>query len=380
MRLVFWQNCLSPHQLPYIVHLKEDPRVKEVLYVVGEEISQSRKDMGWRVMDFSLYSGEVSFFTNPDETTIHDILGQDERESVHLFSGIRAFSFVFRTFKESLKYKVRRGVITERPNTYAFGCANGKPLWLHWLRWKIQDGRFLHSINCVFAMGEIASHFFARVNSQWEVYPFGYCTYLGSASDTVQDAVNKAKCMQVAFVGSLSRRKSVDKLLISTTLVLSSNNGEIALSIIGDGPERQRLEQLVEKKEVKNVHFLGTQKQSDIPALLSSQDVLVLPSIYDGWGAVVNEALQQGLYVICSDKCGAQDLLKGNSFCGGVFRAGNAEDLAEKLGFALKHLDDIRADRESRRSWARNCISGKTMAHYMVDCLCGLSPQLPWRQ
>lgn len=38
MRIVFWQNCLSPHQLPYIVHLMDDKRVDEVV-VVTEEVS-----------------------------------------------------------------------------------------------------------------------------------------------------------------------------------------------------------------------------------------------------------------------------------------------------------------------------------------------------
>ena len=43
MRIIFWQNCLSPHQLPYIVHLLDDKRVDEVVIVAGEMVSDSRK-------------------------------------------------------------------------------------------------------------------------------------------------------------------------------------------------------------------------------------------------------------------------------------------------------------------------------------------------
>ena len=46
MRIVFWQNCLSPHQLPYIVHLMDDKRVDEVVVVTEESISDERKKMG----------------------------------------------------------------------------------------------------------------------------------------------------------------------------------------------------------------------------------------------------------------------------------------------------------------------------------------------
>ena len=54
MRIVFWQNCLSPHQLPYIVHLLEDERVDEVVVCAGEAINRTRKDMGW---DTTSYPG-----------------------------------------------------------------------------------------------------------------------------------------------------------------------------------------------------------------------------------------------------------------------------------------------------------------------------------
>ena len=49
MRIVFWQNCLSPHQLPYIVHLMDDKRVDEVVVVTEESISDERKKMGWEL-------------------------------------------------------------------------------------------------------------------------------------------------------------------------------------------------------------------------------------------------------------------------------------------------------------------------------------------
>ena len=51
-RFVFWQNCLSPHQLPYIVHLLDDARVNEVVIVTNEVVSDERKNMGWDVTVF----------------------------------------------------------------------------------------------------------------------------------------------------------------------------------------------------------------------------------------------------------------------------------------------------------------------------------------
>lgn len=53
MRIVFWQNCLSPHQLPYMIHLLEDERVDSVIIVVPCDTNSERKQMGW---DISAYT------------------------------------------------------------------------------------------------------------------------------------------------------------------------------------------------------------------------------------------------------------------------------------------------------------------------------------
>src|SRR5437870_11248743 len=65
---------------------------------------------------------------------------------------------------------------------------------------------------------------------------------------------------------------------------------------------------------------------------MDSADLLVLPSRYDGWGAVINEALMSGIPAICSDNCGAADLVRSSVQLGAVFRAGSAIDLARVLG------------------------------------------------
>ena len=48
MRIVFWQNCISPHQMPYIIKLLNDSRVQEVVVVSDEVTSKERINMGWQ--------------------------------------------------------------------------------------------------------------------------------------------------------------------------------------------------------------------------------------------------------------------------------------------------------------------------------------------
>lgn len=375
MRIVFWQNCLSPHQLPYIVHLLDDERVDSVVVASGELISEERKKMGWDVNSY-IGLGKCEVHLSPALQTIDELLSLRVEDSYHIFSGIRGFQFVFTVFQRSLKFKLKRCMVTERPNTYFGGFPNGKPLWLHWLRWKIQERNNIPMVEKVFAMGGDAVDFYSSVSSQWKVIPFGYCTQPLS----LLDSPAMTGCPRISFVGSLSWRKSVDKLLISTMMLKKMIDGrKVSIRIIGDGMERQKLEKYKRKYQLDEVDFLGTRRQSEVPILLSECDVLVLPSIYDGWGAVVNEALQAGLYVICSDKCGAKDLL-GDSRCGSVFAGGDSRQLAEHLKNVSENIDKIRADRKWRIKWAERCISGKVMAKYMIDCLMDGEPILPWNK
>jgi len=59
-------------------------------------------------------------------------------------------------------------------------------------------------------------------------------------------------------------------------------------------------------------------------------DLLVLPSLHDGWGVVVNEALIQGVPALVSDACGAKTLIEVSG-AGSIFEAGSADDLMRVL-------------------------------------------------
>ena len=156
MRIVFWQNCLSPHQLPYIIYLINNKEISEVVIAVGESISKERKEMGWDISNYPNLD-KINLYINPNIETITSIFEKEPQNSYHLFSGIRGFAFVYQSFIHSLSFSIKRGIITERPNTFAFGLPNGKPIWLHKLRFFIQDRKYIPYIDSIFAIGEGAA-------------------------------------------------------------------------------------------------------------------------------------------------------------------------------------------------------------------------------
>ena len=133
--------------------------------------------------------------------------------------------------------------------------------------------------------------------------------------------------------------------------------GNGILVFAGDGPLRSTLESEAAKLGIaERVRFLGFVNQTQLPAIYTASDVMVLPSVYDAFGVVVNEAMLCGCPVIASDRVGAARDLIQNGRTGFVYRCGDDRELAT----LLSHLatNDVerselgRAARIRMQSWS----------------------------
>jgi len=130
----------------------------------------------------------------------------------------------------------------------------------------------------------------------------------------------------IMFSGRLVAIKCVD-LLIKAFLLVKKEFPKTELLVAGYGPEEQKLKKMAGVNS--GIHFLGHQGIDEIPRLYSISDILILPSISEPWGLVVNEAMACGCAIIVSDKCGcAKDLIKGNGI---IVEGGNLDSLVEAL-------------------------------------------------
>jgi glycosyltransferase involved in cell wall biosynthesis len=128
------------------------------------------------------------------------------------------------------------------------------------------------------------------------------------------------------FCGKLQRWKAPMDLLEAFSRANVPNS---YLVFAGDGPERNNLERRATQLGLADrVRFLGFLNQSQLPATYCSADLFVLPSLFEPFGMVVNEAMLCGLPVAVSDRVGARfDLVRPNEN-GYVFQAGDVEALA----------------------------------------------------
>ena len=138
------------------------------------------------------------------------------------------------------------------------------------------------------------------------------------------------------FVGNLLIAKGVDILLESFSLI-SKHNPNIGLTFIGDGEEKNRL--IARAKELdlsEKVFLLGRLEYNSIPTFMHYSDILILPSIEEGVGRVLLEAMSLNLPIIASN-VGGIPLVIDDQKDGLLFEVGDIESLKEKVLFLLNN-------------------------------------------
>jgi len=141
------------------------------------------------------------------------------------------------------------------------------------------------------------------------------------------------------FVGRLAPEKALPQFLDSIYKILRENNNLVFI-IVGEGKEIHALKSIVEDKHLDDkVIFAGKYEGQELHAWYVCGSGLVLPSISEPFGAVVNEALIFGIKVLCSQLAGATSLITTSN--GLVFNPLDEIDVEEKMNLFLEEMEPV---------------------------------------
>jgi glycosyltransferase involved in cell wall biosynthesis len=141
-------------------------------------------------------------------------------------------------------------------------------------------------------------------------------------------------------VGRQVAKKNFTRL-IQAYGIYRASRGDSALDLVmvGEGPQRGRLEAFVRERGIGGVHFHPFRKPEELGAYYALAKALVLPSVSETWGLVVNEAMACGLPVLVSSECGCAETLVSEGCNGWTFGPLDPEALA-KLMARFEQLGD----------------------------------------
>jgi glycosyltransferase involved in cell wall biosynthesis len=163
---------------------------------------------------------------------------------------------------------------------------------------------------------------------------------------------------RIGFVGRLHPQKGLDFLLQAMQMIRDRLHNAM-LFIIGDGELRRSLENQTREYGLQHiVSFLGTSQ--DIPSLLYSLNLFVLPSLWEGMPVALLEAMAAGLPVVATSVGGVPEVvLDGET--GFLVPPGNPEALGQAI-LALYEQPELRIHMGlAGKQRVQNCFSSETV-------------------
>ena len=156
---------------------------------------------------------------------------------------------------------------------------------------------FLAKISTVFASGELHVKLLEALHFNGDIK---ITKGVGIINKPKYKYLSRQYNKNFLYIGRLTKVKNLELLI-----EVFNEMKDYKLTIIGTGEDEGYLKHLAKP----NIIFKGSINNSDIKNFFLANDILILPSISETWGLVVEEALYFGLPVIVSKNCGSSELI-----------------------------------------------------------------------
>lgn len=163
------------------------------------------------------------------------------------------------------------------------------------------------------------------------------------------------------FVGRVDHEKRLDVLLRAASLLPEH---DFQVVIVGKGLHLKPLRHLRQRLGLENkIVFTGYVPDDDLPFVLNSADIFVMPSEAELQSIATLEAMASGLPVLAADKYALPELVR-DGVNGYLFPPGNAQALAQKMKELLNHPEHWSAMGKTGRQAATRHDLAETIAAY----------------
>lgn len=358
----FWQLIISPHMINLAESLSK--LGVEVNYVIQQEMSFDRADLGWEVK----YPEGVNMFLLNKNKNYEYYLNKSDDNAVHIFQGIRGNGYITDLMNHSMSNNKKFWIIMETVELI------GVKKYFKKFEYQRLFRKYKKNMLGVLSIGHTSSKWLIKIGVDKKIiYPFAYFLDASKLKINSRDLQNK---FVFIYIGSLIDRKRPHLILENLSKI--SNKDDIEVWFLGDGYLKECLIEMNKRLMVK-AKFFGNININEVRKFISQSDCLILPSFHDGWGAVTSEALIEGSRVICSDSCGSARTVE-LSDTGGVFSRDDINHLHQLIKEQLIKGKVYSVERELNKKWA-TCLTSDSGASYLYSILFpidGIDIIAPW--
>lgn len=345
MNIVFVSCYLNNHQLPFCKAMLKLTG-GNFTFISTEPVSQMRLDLGYEDMDHKYPFVLTTYDSEENKARAHKLA--NESDIVILGSGPDEY------IEERLKNNKLTFKYTERPYKEKTTVRNFPHrlagAWLH-------HGRFQKYPLYMLCASAYTSGDYAKLgNYKGKCYKWGYFPEVVE-QDMAQLLKVKAEnpVPVILWAGRLIDWKHPEIPVIIAEK-LKKEGYKFELNIIGNGDMEGELKDIIKNKNLDDcVKMLGSMPQAEVRKYMEKANIFLFTSDFnEGWGAVLNEAMNSGCAICASHAIGSVPFLLDDGNNGYIYKNGDIDDLFAKV----KILLGDRAFRENMGMQAYSTLTG----------------------
>jgi len=360
---IFWQNIISPHQIDFFNELS----AKTSLLLIVDQITDDIRINDTGPVKENNYK-KLKIIINPQESVVRNLFSN--KSTIHIFSGIHTYQSAKIGFKYAITNNAIIGIMSE---PFYFQGFRG---FVRLIRGTIIRCNYSKKIKFILTTGQLGVDAYLRMGYKNDaIFQWGY--FINGSK-----FIKKRRKKNIVFVGQLIERKQIKNF--TKLFIHHKGFGFNSLLIVGTGPDWEKLKrysQNAEKNGIK-IRLLGKLTNSQTMNIIKNNCILILPSKFDGWGVVTNEALLSGTPVITSSMVGSSVLLDGE-IRGNKFNIKDERSLIQLLNKWSKN--ELTYQKQVTIStWSQKSISPKVAIKYFEKIIQHIinienpRPKSPW--
>lgn len=328
MTIAFFSNYLNHHQLPFCMAMSEltDDRF---FFVATEQISEWRMKSGYRDMD-SEYPFVIKAYEKENDYP-EIVANKALAERIAIESDIVVFGQCPMRY---IRCRMEHNKISFRYSERVLKTGMWKAFSPNMIRY-MRKNHVVYNDKPLYLLcaSAYASHDFNLFGAYKDkAFRWGYFPEVVEQDlDHIFELKRLDNRVSILWAGRLIEWKHPE-IAVRLAEELKRDNFQFVLRIVGGGDQIQKIQHMVEKKGLADcVDVMGVRTPKEVRSLMEEADVfLFTSSFHEGWGAVLNEAMNSACAVVASHAIGSVPYLIQDNANGIIYRYSDFRDLYQK--------------------------------------------------
>lgn len=326
MKITFVANFMNHHQLPFSLKMME-LTVNQYLFVAMKPLAEEQRNLGYEDMNSKSFVLRAYESKDMYQKALQRIIKDD----MVIFGSCpdELLEMRERTGKPFIIYSER----FFKKGTYRrFIPITTKKIYRRMLQFEGSNV----SIICSSAY---LPYDLKLLKANFQIYKWGYFPETKHYDlEQLLLKKNEDKIVSILWVGRLIKLKHPD-MAIKIAKSLKDKGFKFRLNIIGDGNLKSDLQKMVVKYNVENeVKLLGVKSTDEVRNYMEKANIFLFTSDYqEGWGAVMNEAMNSGCAVVASHAVGSVPFLLQDGKNGFIYKNGDFKQLYKRVEYLFNY-------------------------------------------